>query len=343
MTETFRLDLPLLLPEIPDESDACIGRLTEMLGARPGIETAHVVAAAGDASAQLCVHYDPGILSLARIREIVRGAGAAISDRYGHILWEVAGIGHARRARTIAESLRALTGVIEADASVAGMVRVEYDREQLSSEDIRTELTKLGAVAQSAPKKAGDHHGRDHARDQPEPEHAHGDGHDHAHGGVLGPNTELIFALACGALLAIGFGIEKLVADAPEWLPTAFYIGAYGLGGFFTLREAIDNLRLKKFEIDTLMLVAAAGAAALGAFAEGALLLFLFSLGHSLEHYAMGRAKRAIEALAELAPHTLHPLVKRSYQSLWRDYDKPAQPLSRVDFMWRGRWISRAA
>jgi len=302
MTETFRLDLPLLLPEIPDESDACIGRLTEMLGARPGIGTAHVVAAAGGAPAQLCVHYDPDILSLARIREIVRAAGAAISDRYGHILWEVAGIGHARRARTIAESLRALTGVIEADASVAGMVRVEYDREQLSSDDIRAELTKLGAVAQPAPKKAGDHHGHDHARDRPEPEHAPGDGHDHAHGGVLGPNTELIFALACGTLLAIGFGIEKLVAGAPEWLPTALYIGAYGFGGFFTLREAIDNLRLKKFEIDTLMLVAAAGAAALGAFAEGALLLFLFSLGHALEHYAMGRAKRAIEALAELAP-----------------------------------------
>src|SRR3546814_2005063 len=50
------------------------------------------------------------------------------------------------------------------------------------------------------------------------------------------------------------------------------------------------------------MLVAAAGGAALGAWAEGALLLFLFSLGHALEHYAMGRAKRAIEALAELAP-----------------------------------------
>jgi hypothetical protein len=58
---------------------------------------------------------------------------------------------------------------------------------------------------------------------------------------------------------------------------------------------------MKKFEIDTLMLVAAAGAAALGAWAEGALLLFLFSLGHALEHYAMGRAKKAIEALAKLA------------------------------------------
>jgi Cd2+/Zn2+-exporting ATPase len=58
------------------------------------------------------------------------------------------------------------------------------------------------------------------------------------------------------------------------------------------------------------MLVAAVGAAALGKWAEGALLLFLFSLGHSLEHYAMGRARKAIEALAELAPETA--TVRRS-------------------------------
>ncbi|MCK9909653.1 HAD-IC family P-type ATPase, partial [Microbacteriaceae bacterium K1510] len=98
--------------------------------------------------------------------------------------------------------------------------------------------------------------------------------------------------------------IEKLAAGTPDWVPTACYIAAYFFGGFYTLREAIDNLRLGKFEIDTLMLVAAAGAASLGAFAEGALLLFLFSLGHALEHYAMGRAKQAIEALAKLAPAT---------------------------------------
>jgi len=60
------------------------------------------------------------------------------------------------------------------------------------------------------------------------------------------------------------------------------------------------------------MLVAAAGAAALGAWAEGALLLFLFSIGHALENYAMGRARRAIEALAELAPRTAH--VRRDGQ-----------------------------
>ena len=52
------------------------------------------------------------------------------------------------------------------------------------------------------------------------------------------------------------------------------------------------------------MLLAAAGAAILGHWAEGALLLFLFSLGHALEHYALGRAKRAIAALGKLTPRT---------------------------------------
>src|SRR5258707_804207 len=124
----------------------------------------------------------------------------------------------------------------------------------------------------------------------------------------------MIFALTCGALLGIGFGIEKLASSLPAWLPTSLYVLAYFFGGFYTLREALDNLRLKRFEIDTLMLVAAAGAAALGSWAEGALLLFLFSLGHALEHYAMGRAKRAIEALAELAPDTA--TVRRDGQAV---------------------------
>lgn len=45
--------------------------------------------------------------------------------------------------------------------------------------------------------------------------------------------------------------------------------------------------------------------------------------------------------LAELAGEQLHPLAGRSYSDLWAAYDKASQPLARVDFQWRGRWISR--
>ncbi|RYG96979.1 MAG: cadmium-translocating P-type ATPase, partial [Alphaproteobacteria bacterium] len=53
---------------------------------------------------------------------------------------------------------------------------------------------------------------------------------------------------------------------------------------------------------DSLMLLAAVGAAILGEWVEGALLLFLFSFGHALEHYAMDRARNAIQALGKLTP-----------------------------------------
>ncbi len=125
------------------------------------------------------------------------------------------------------------------------------------------------------------------------------DGHGDAHAGVLGEQTELIFAALAGAALLTGW---LLSARSAEVVSVTLYGVAYFFGGFFTLKEAFENLRRRRFEIDSLMLVAAAGAAALGEWAEGALLLVLFSLGHALEHYAMGRARRAIEALAELAP-----------------------------------------
>ena len=258
----------------------------------------------GRSGAQITARPDPEVLPLARIREIARTAGAQITARFGHLTWNVSGIGHERRARTVTEKLRSLGGILEAEASAAGIVHIEFDRSKISEESIASSLRDLGVkrVGHALPALAGKkdaHAGHDHG---PGERHSAGDGHDHSHGEFLGPNTELIFALTCGALLGIGYAIEKLATGAPGWLPTACYIAAYFFGGFFTLREAVDNLRLRRFEIDTLMLVAAAGAAALSAFAEGALLLFLFSLGHALEHYAMGRAKRAIEALAELAP-----------------------------------------
>ncbi|QEM06162.1 cadmium-translocating P-type ATPase [Mucilaginibacter rubeus] len=141
--------------------------------------------------------------------------------------------------------------------------------------------------------------------DHDEEGHEQEEGHDHEHGGIFGKNTELIFAILCGVALGAGWGLH-FVKSLPEWASLSCYIIAYFFGGYFTAKEAVETVLKGGFEIDFLMLVAAVGAAILGSWLEGALLLFLFSLGHSLEHYAMGKARKSIEALTSLAPPTAH-------------------------------------
>jgi len=77
---------------------------------------------------------------------------------------------------------------------------------------------------------------------------------------------------------------------------------AYGAGGWHTARQAFRAVRCGDLDVDLLMLLAAAGAATVGHWLEGAVLLFLFSLGNTLETYAFGRTRRSIEALVELRP-----------------------------------------
>lgn len=135
----------------------------------------------------------------------------------------------------------------------------------------------------------------DHDTHDKEAKHAH----DHSHGGS---RIELGFALAAGFFVLVGWLLPKFVDLSAQWMRLAPLWAAYFFGGYFTAKEAIEHIRNRSFEIDFLMLVAAIGAAALGKWLEGGLLLFLFSLGHSLEHYAMAKARRAIESLADLAP-----------------------------------------
>ena len=305
----LQLDLPLILPTAPDAADSCVKRLINDLSGRDGMENVHIIRATDTAPAKLCLHYRPDTLSLSRVREIAESAGARITERYGHVLWRVAGVQHQRRARTVEERLKRTPGVIEAEAVSGGVVKLEFDRAATSEETLRAVLSERGiSIDKSGPSQAKTSLGPAHDHDSNECEHTDAKthpsddhGHDHGHGGVLGKNTELYFALLCGGTLAVGFIISRL-SGWPSWAPLAFYLASYLFGGFYTLKEAIDNLRMRRFEIDTLMLVAAAGAVALGEWAEGALLLFLFSIGHALESFAMGRARRAIEALSKLAP-----------------------------------------
>ncbi|WP_459080932.1 heavy metal translocating P-type ATPase [Mesorhizobium sp. A623] len=79
----------------------------------------------------------------------------------------------------------------------------------------------------------------------------------------------------------------------------------YLAGGLPAAWRALSALwRDHILDIDLLMVVAAVAAAVVGAPFEGAVLLTLFSISTTLEHRALGRARRAIEALMALRPET---------------------------------------
>ena len=118
----------------------------------------------------------------------------------------------------------------------------------------------------------------------------------------------MLFSLISGVLLLVGW-LGDTFFSVSVIVVTSFYIAAYILGGWNISQHAWHALKEKHFDTDLLMVMAALGAAALGEFADGALLLFLFSLGHALEERALDRARAAIRALADLAPNTA--LVKR--------------------------------
>lgn len=118
-------------------------------------------------------------------------------------------------------------------------------------------------------------------------------------------NREILWAAGSGLLLLTGFVGERWLG-LPHNIAIGLFAAAGILGGLDMLRHAWKKLRAGRIpmDIDLLMLVAAVGAAILGEWAEGAFLLFLFSLAHTLEEYATDRARRSIAALAELAPTT---------------------------------------
>ncbi|MEO5568375.1 MAG: heavy metal translocating P-type ATPase, partial [Gemmatimonadaceae bacterium] len=139
-------------------------------------------------------------------------------------------------------------------------------------------------------------------------------------------NHDLAWSLIAGVALVAGWLVDR-GTDGLPWAALGLYLLAYFSGARDNVAHLIKDLRRGKFRfnIDLLMVVAAIGAAALGEWAEGALLLFLFSLGHALEHYAMGRARNAIKALGSLVPNTA--IIRRG----GRDTSTPIEQVKKGD------------
>ena len=290
------LEIPVLLPGVEDERDQCVARLTEQVGATPGIVRAHVESA--DGAAVLCLHYDRGLATLAAIERAAHRAGAGIVKRFHHELLWIRGMDCGDCAASIEHVVARSPGVLSASVSYAAeKMRIEYDSELVDHKAIVSRVRAMGYVVDEPPRR-----------------------------GWLLRNRELLFSLLAGAFLALGFLGGRLLGFG-QGLEVGLYAVAYLFGGFDAARHGLLAAVRLRFEIDFLMVVAAVGAAVVGEWPEGALLLFLFSLGHSLEHAAMDRARGAIAALGKLTPKSAR--VRRD----GRERELPVDEVQRGDIV----------
>ena len=139
-------------------------------------------------------------------------------------------------------------------------------------------------------------------------------GHDHADEWKL----QLVLAGACGVL-----GLLAAHAVTETWRVPVFVL-SYLAGAWFPAEEVWERLRQRAIDVHFLMLAVAAGSASIGAWGEGATLLFLFSLSGALEHYALGRTQKEIRSLFHDAPKTATVLDEQGNES-----DVPVESLQR--------------
>ena len=121
-------------------------------------------------------------------------------------------------------------------------------------------------------------------------------------------NPELVLASITLAALLTGWLGGSVSGLLPGWAVVVFALVAYGAGGYSGAKVALANACCGVFNIDLLMVAAALGAALIGEWEEGALLLFLFTLSGALESFASERTRQAITGLAELRPDTARVL-----------------------------------
>ena len=107
--------------------------------------------------------------------------------------------------------------------------------------------------------------------------------------------------LITGFLLAASFTVSHFAPSLAFWS----YAAAAVIGLIpFARRALAGALSGTPFSIETLMSVAAAGAIAIGAAEEAAVVVFLFAVGELLENVAAGRARAGIKALMDVVPRS---------------------------------------
>jgi len=209
--------------------------------------------------------------------------------------WRVANLDCEHDAAALKRGLAGWPGLTDIDVyPTSAKVRISFDMAQTSAVELQNKLREIGFPAEDSRELPT----------QPKPWR----------------NLKVLTSAASGLLLLAGWLASMAPATAVASLP--LYVMAILIGGYFFGREAIEELVFEReIGIELLMSVAAIVAAAMGQPAEGATLVFLYSISEAAEGYTEEKTRSAIKALMALAPKVA--LVRRE----GRDVEIPVEEL----------------
>jgi Cd2+/Zn2+-exporting ATPase len=123
------------------------------------------------------------------------------------------------------------------------------------------------------------------------------------------------------ASLLVIFGyISQAIYGEGHILSVLLFVASILIGGFSLFKVGFKNLLRLQFDMKTLMTVAVIGAAIIGEWTEGAIVVILFAISEALERYSMDKARQSIRSLMDIAPK--EALIRRNGQEMMIKVDE---------------------
>ncbi len=262
----------------PDNRE-CADSIEHVLNSQPGLKRIEIQ----HEPRRVLIDYDGSSMNETAVGQIIEKVAPIATGHFSKCTLRLEGRACESCAIKLERKAEKIAGIRRATATfIGGVMTINYNDSLLSEQDVETKVRAMGAPV----------HKMDSASDTVSISGWRS--------WFSGDRLEIICTVSTFVFMLLGWGLNKTS------LPPAFgiisYVLAFIAGGFFGVQSGWQSLLERTIDVDLLMVLAAFGAAFVGAPFEGAMLLFLFSLSNVLQAYAIDRTRRAINSLMKLRP-----------------------------------------
>ena len=273
----------------PPSHDHCIDLIAASVARDKGLERPAIDREGGEIE----FRFDPEKVSEEVVKDAAEALEPAMRMAMGRCTLRLGGHGSEGSALRIEQRMQARPGIRRAVATyIGGTLSVRFDSATVDAGGVVDAARGLGLEVKPFAEALADEEAEEALRS--------GTMAERLRYWFSGDRLEMVFVGIAFISMVGGWLLEHLVA-APIYGNIAYGV-SFLFGGYFGTVSAYASLRERSVDIDLLMLLAALGAAYVGAPFEGAMLLFLFAFSNVLQSFAIGRTRGAIKSLAKLRP-----------------------------------------